>query len=238
MDGLTGSPLIVALDHSDPGAALACVEVLGEDVRRYKVGSVLFTRAGPALVRGLTDRGLGVFLDLKFHDTPATVAGAVESALDLGVELLTVHASGGTAMIGAARSAVDRSGSPARLLAVTVLTSLGEPELEQIAGPGSRTLAESVLALARLALDAGAQGLVASAGEAAALRALAGPEPPIVVPGIRPSWSAADHRGQVRTATPAEALRAGASHLILGRAVTQAPDPADAVRRIRSEIAA
>jgi orotidine-5'-phosphate decarboxylase len=237
VDGLTDSRLIVALDHPEPEAALRCVELLGSDVGRYKVGSVLFTRAGPPLVRGLTSRGLGVFLDLKFHDTPATVEGAVGSALDLGVELLTVHASGGVAMIEAARSAIDRAGAGAQLLAVTVLTSLGEKELRRIAGPGSRPLAEAVLALGRLALDAGAQGLVASAGEAAALRADVGPEPLLVVPGIRPSWSAAEHRGQVRTATPTEALRAGASHLVLGRAVTQAPDPGDAVRRIRAEIA-
>ena len=235
---MTDSPLIVALDHPDPEAALRCVDRLGPDVLRYKVGSVLFTRAGPPLVQGLTGRGLGVFLDLKFHDTPATVAGAVESALALGVELLTVHASGGGAMIEAARSAVNRVGSGAQLLAVTVLTSLGEQELRRICGPGSRPLSESVLALARLALDAGAHGLVASAGEAAALRAEVGPEPPLVVPGIRPSWSVSGHEGQVRTATPAEALRAGASHLIIGRAVTQAPDPAGAVRRIQAEIAA
>jgi len=238
VDGLRDSPIIVALDHPEPEAAMRCVERLGPVVGRYKVGSVLFTRAGPPLVRGLTGRGLGVFLDLKFHDTPATVAGAVASALELGVEFLTVHASGGAAMIGAARSAIDRTGARTRLLAVTVLTSLGETELQQIAGPGSRPLAASVRALARLALDAGADGLVAAAGEVAALRGDVGPGPLLVVPGIRPSWSAADHGGQVRTATPAEALRAGASHLVLGRAVTQAPDPADAVRRIQAEIAA
>lgn len=235
---MTDSPLIVALDHPDPDAALRCVERLGPEVGRYKVGSVLFTRAGPPLVRGLAGRGLGVFLDLKFHDTPATVAGAVASALDLGVELLTVHASGGGAMIEAARSAVDRAGAGVRLLAVTVLTSLGEAELRRIAGPGSRPLAETVHALARLALEAGAHGLVAAAGEVASLRDDIGREPLLVVPGIRPSWSAADHDGQVRTATPSEALRAGADHLVLGRAVTQAPDPADAVRRIQAEIAA
>ena len=118
-------PLIVALDHPGAEAALECVERLGPAVQRYKVGSVLFTRAGPPLVRDLAGRGLGIFLDLKFHDTPATVAGAVTSAVDLGIDLLTVHASGGTAMIQAARSAVDRAGSAVRILAVTVLTSLG-----------------------------------------------------------------------------------------------------------------
>lgn len=235
---MTDSPLIVALDHPEPQAALDCVERLGPSVRSYKVGSVLFTRAGPPLVRGLTGRGLGIFLDLKFHDTPATVAGAVGSALDLGVELLTVHASGGAAMIEAARATVDRVGARTRLLAVTVLTSLGEEEHRRIAGSGARSLAESVRVLARLALDAGAHGLVASAGEAAALRADVGVEPLIVVPGIRPAWSDSDHGGQIRTATPAEALRAGASHLVLGRAVTRAPDPVEAIRRIQAEIAA
>ena len=115
---MTASPLIVALDHPEPEAALRLVERLGPAARSYKVGSVLFTRAGPSLVRELTGRGLGIFLDLKLHDTPATVAGAVGSALELGVELLTVHASGGAAMIEAARSAVDRAGAPVRLLAV------------------------------------------------------------------------------------------------------------------------
>lgn len=235
---MTDSPLIVALDHAEPEAALRLVERLGPAVGRYKVGSVLFTRAGPPLVRDLTGRGLAIFLDLKLHDTPATVSGAVGSALDLDVELLTLHASGGAAMIAAARSAVDRAGARTRLLAVTVLTSLGEEEHRRIAGPGARSLAETVRELARLALDAGAHGLVASAGEAAALRADVGAGPLIVVPGIRPAWSDSDHAGQVRTATPAEALRAGASHLVLGRAVTRAPDPVEAIRRIQAEIAA
>jgi orotidine-5'-phosphate decarboxylase len=238
VDRVTGSPLIVALDHPEPEAALRLVERLGPTARRYKVGSVLFTRAGPPLVRGLTDRGLGIFLDLKFHDTPATVTGAVGSALELGVELLTIHASGGAAMIEAARSAVDRAGAPTRLLAVTVLTSLGEEEHRRITGPRARPLAQAVRHLARLALEAGAHGLVASAGETAALRADVGSGPLIVVPGIRPAWSESDHGGQARTATPAEALKAGASHLVLGRAVTGAADPVEALRRIQAEIAA
>lgn len=235
---MTASPLIVALDHPEPEAALRLVERLGPAARSYKVGSVLFTRAGPSLVRELTGRGLGIFLDLKLHDTPATVAGAVGSALELGVELLTVHASGGAAMIEAARSAVDRAGAPVRLLAVTVLTSLGEADYRRIAGPGARSLAGSVRELARLALESGAHGLVASAGETAGLRAEVGAGPLIVVPGIRPAWSESDHGGQVRTATPAEALKAGASRLVLGRAVTGATDPVEAVRRIQAEIAA
>ncbi len=238
MDGVTDSPLIVALDHPAPDEARRCVEALVDDIRRYKVGSALFTRAGPSFVRELSADGLGVFLDLKFHDTPATVAGAVTAAVDLGVELLTVHAAGGGPMIAAAREVIDRADAGTRLLAVTVLTSLGPAEFERVAGGGGRGLGESVLALARLAIEAGAHGCVASAREVAELRGTLGPEPLLVVPGIRPVWSAADHAGQVRTASPAEAMRAGATHIVLGRAVTGAENPLAALRRIREEIAA
>lgn len=237
MDGVTDSPLIVALDQAGPDEARRCVEELEDHVRRYKVGSALFTRTGPPLVRELADRGLGVFLDLKFHDTPATVAVAVAAAVELGVDLLTVHAAGGGPMVGAARETIERAGAGTRLLAVTVLTSLGPEELGRVAG-GGRTLTEIVAALARLAIEAGAHGCVAAASEVAELRAALGPEPLLVVPGIRPAWSTADHGGQVRTASPAEAMRAGATHLVLGRAVTRAEDPVAAVRRIRDEIAA
>lgn len=232
---MTDSPLIVALDQDGPEEARSCVDELGAQVCRYKVGSVLFTRAGPPLVRELAGRGLGVFLDLKFHDTPATVAGAVAGAVDLGADLLTVHAAGGGPMIEAAREAIERAGAGARILAVTVLTSLGPEEFARVAGPG-RSLTEAVVALARLGVDAGAHGCVASAREVAELRAALGPEPLLVVPGIRPAWSTADHAGQTRTGSPAEAMRAGATHLVIGRAVTRARDRNDAVRRILSEI--
>lgn len=237
MDGVKDSPLIVALDQGGVDEARRCVEELGDHVRRYKVGSALFTRAGPSLVRELSGRGLGVFLDLKFHDTPATVAAAVDAAVDLGVDLLSVHAAGGGPMVGAAREAIERSGAGTRLLGVTVLTSLGPAEFARVAG-GGRALPEAVAALARLAIEAGAHGCVAAATEVAELRAALGPEPLLVVPGIRPAWSTADHAGQVRTASPGEAMRSGATHLVLGRAVTRAEDPVAAVRRIRSEIAA
>ncbi|MGH7572657.1 MAG: orotidine-5'-phosphate decarboxylase [Gemmatimonadota bacterium] len=229
--------MIVALDQDGPEEARRCVEALGDDVGRYKLGSVLFTRAGPPLVRELSGRGLGVFLDLKFHDTPATVAGAVAAAVELGVDLLTVHAAGGGPMVEAARKAIDRAGAGTRLLAVTVLTSLGPEEFDRVAG-GGRGLRESVVALARLAIEAGADGCVASAREVAVLREALGPGPLLVVPGIRPAWSVADHAGQARTASPAEAIRAGATHLVLGRAVTRAENPLAALRRIREEIAA
>lgn len=235
---MTDSPLIVALDQTGPDEARRCVEELGEHVRRYKVGSVLFTRSGPPLVRELAGRGLGVFLDLKFHDTPVTVAGAVAAAVELGVDLLTLHAAGGGPMVEAAREAIERAGAGTRLLAVTVLTSLGAEDFARLFGPEGRSLPEAVGALARLAIEAGAHGCVAAAPEVAGLRAALGPEPLLVVPGIRPAWSTVDHAGQVRTGSPAEAMRAGATHLVLGRAVTGARDPVAAVRRIRSEIAA
>lgn len=244
MDGMTGSPLIVALDHAGPGEARACVEALDGVAERYKVGSVLFTRAGPAFVRELVQRGAGVFLDLKLHDTPATVAGAVSAVADLGVEMLTVHAAGGPGMIEAARAAVGgssaagRSSSPPRLLAVTVLTSLDVAAWSAVSGPGGRSIAEAVSALAALAVDAGADGLVCSADEVARLRAELGSEPLLVVPGIRPAWSGIDHAGQARTAEPRAALAAGASHLVLGRAVTADPDPRAALERIIAEVAA
>jgi orotidine-5'-phosphate decarboxylase len=243
MDGMSGSPLIVALDHAAPEAARACVRALDGSAERYKVGSVLFTSAGPAIVRELVERGLGVFLDLKLHDTPATVAGAVSAAADLGVEMLTVHAAGGPEMIAAARAAAGRSSGAARsrgprLLAVTVLTSLDEAAWSVVSGPGGRPISESVSALAALAVEAGADGLVCSAHEVARLRAELGPGPLLVVPGIRPAWSGSDHAGQARTAEPRTALSAGASHLVLGRAVTADPDPRGALDRIAAEVAA
>lgn len=230
--------LIVALDHPDPGEARACVDDLAGVVEWFKVGGVLFTRAGPALVRDLVEAGRRVFLDLKFHDTPATVAGSVAAAAELGVDLVTLHAAGGREMLAAARKAADAADRPPRLLAVTVLTSLDEAEYGRVVGPGARPLAETVPALARLAREAGADGLVCSPREVAALRAELGPEPLLVVPGIRPEWSVSDHRGQARTAPPADAIRAGADYLVVGRAVTAAPDPAAAARRVAAEVEA
>jgi orotidine-5'-phosphate decarboxylase len=238
MDRLSGSPLIVALDHAEARDARICVEDLSGAAQRFKVGSVLFTRAGPAFVRELVEQGRGVFLDLKLHDTPATVAGAVSAAADLGVEMLTLHAAGGARMIEAARSVAARSGEPPRLLAVTVLTSLDEAAWSAVSGPGGRAIPEAVSALAVLALEAGADGLVCSAHEVARLRAEFGPDPLLVVPGIRPAWSATDHAGQARTAEPMAALSAGASCLVLGRAVTADSDPRAALERIAAEIGA
>lgn len=235
MDRMT-TPLIVALDQDETREARMCMSALEGAADRYKVGSVLFTRAGPSFVRELVDRGLGVFLDLKLHDTPGTVAGAVSAAADLGIEMLTLHAAGGPRMIEAAAAAAAKASAPPRLLAVTVLTSLDEADWSALTGPGARPLSEAVSELAALALGAGADGLVCSAREVARLRLEHGAEPLLVVPGIRPAWSSSDHRGQARTAEPGAALRAGASWLVVGRAVTADPDPLAAYERIVTEI--
>ena len=236
MEGL-GPPLIVALDHAETREARTCVSILESAARRFKVGSVLFTRAGPSFVRELVDRDLGVFLDLKLHDTPATVTGAVTASADLGVEMITLHAAGGPAMIEAARAAADRaSANGPKLLAVTVLTSLGEADWARVSGAAARPIPETVSALASLAVEAGADGLVCSAHEVARLRAELGPEPLLVVPGIRPAWSTSDHQGQSRTAEPGAALRDGASWLVVGRAVTADPDPRAAYQRIVADL--
>lgn len=230
-------PLIVALDHAETRDARTCVSILEGAAGRFKVGSVLFTRAGPSFVRELVDRELGVFLDLKLHDTPSTVMGAVTASADLGVEMITLHAAGGPAMIEAARAAADRASAEGpKLLAVTVLTSLGEADWARVSGAAARPIPEAVSALAGLAMEAGADGLVCSAHEVALLRAELGPEPLLVVPGIRPAWSTSDHGGQSRTAEPGAALRDGATWLVVGRAVTADPDPRAAYERIAADV--
>lgn len=229
--------VIVALDQPDPAAARACADALRGAATHLKLGSVLFTRAGPALVGELVAGGFRVFLDLKFHDTPATVGGAVTAAAELGVELLTLHVAGGPAMLAAARAAADRAaGRPPRLLGVTLLTSLDAATHARIAGPGARDLAATVVRLAELAREAGLDGCVCAAHEAAAVRAALAPGALVVVPGIRPAWSVSDHAGQARLATPAAAAAAGATHIVVGRAVTAAADPRAALARIDAEL--
>lgn len=228
--------LIVALDHEDLDEARRCVRALAGHVGFFKVGSVLFSRAGPALVRELVEAGHEVFLDLKFHDTPTTVGRAVAAVTELGVDLLTVHASGGPDMLAAAREAAAGAARVPRIVAVTVLTSLDETTHSRIAGPAARSLDETALALARMAREAGMDGVVCSPLEASGLREALGPEALLVVPGIRPAWSVSDHAGQARIATPADAIAAGADHLVVGRAITAAADPAEAARRVREEI--
>ncbi|MCS6854036.1 MAG: orotidine-5'-phosphate decarboxylase [Elioraea sp.] len=227
--------LIVALDLPEAGAAAALARALVGRVGLAKVGLELFVAEGPGGVARVAEAGLPVFLDLKLHDIPNTVAGAVRSAARLGAAMLTVHAAGGPAMIAAAREAAEAAaGQRPLLLAVTVLTSLDEQDLAAVglAGPAEA----AVLRLARLALAAGADGLVCSAREVAALRAAFGPGPALVVPGIRPEGSPADD--QRRTITPREAVAAGADWLVVGRPITRAADPVAAARGIAASLAA
>lgn len=223
----------VALDFETRDAALEMVGRLGASADLYKVGLELFTRCGPELVRELRERDLRVFLDLKLHDIPHTVARAVAAAGETGAELVTVHAAGGTAMIRAAREAADEAGI--RVLAVTVLTSLGPAELAEVRGGVAVDPAEEVVRLAGLATRAGAHGVVASPREVGALREHLGEGPLLVTPGIRLAGDPV--HDQVRVAGPGEAVRAGADLLVVGRSITQAEDPAAALARVRDGIA-
>jgi len=226
--------LIVALDVPSARAAIELVNRLENTCKWFKVGLELFVAAGPAVLEPLIAHGHSVFLDLKFQDIPNTVAGAVRSAAGLGVRMMTVHASGGPVMLAAARSALDGQPNPPQLLAVTVLTSMDANQLNAI-GVG-RDPSEQVELLARMGLDAGIRGFVCSPQEVGTLRKLTGPEGVLVIPGIRPVG--ADTGDQERIATPAEALRQGASYLVVGRPITQAPNPAEAATSILREMAA
>jgi len=225
--------LIVALDVPDAASAARLIGQLEGNCCWFKVGMELFTAAGPAVLEPLVKRGHSVFLDLKFHDIPNTVAGAVRSAARLGVRMVNVHAAGGPAMLAAARAALDGVEDRPELLAVTMLTSMDQAQLK--ATGLDRSPSEQVELLARMSLEAGIRGFVCSAQEVASLRGLTGPEGVLVTPGIRPAGS--DIADQKRIATPAEALRQGASFLVVGRPITQAPDPAEAVEAILKEMA-
>ena len=224
--------LIVALDVSTAVAAHRTVSAIGESAPIYKVGLQLYTAEGPQIVRDLVAAGRRIFLDLKYHDIPNTVAAAVREAARLGVSMLTVHASGSGKML---RAAVDaaRAANPALIvLGVTVLTSMDEDDLEKIGVRG--TVQDEVLRLAELALANGCQGIVASAREASRLRAELGHDFALVTPGVRPAGSG--HGDQVRVVTPAEAVAAGASHIVVGRPITEATDPAAEARAILAQI--
>jgi orotidine-5'-phosphate decarboxylase len=213
---------IVALDVPTRAAAMRLVERLGDSCRFYKVGSELFTSEGPAIVDELVARGADVFLDLKFHDIPTTVGRAVAAAVARGAALVTVHASGGEAMLAAA---VGAAGSGCGVLAVTVLTSHDAASLARSWGrPSIGSVQDEVLRLAAMAAGAGAHGIVCSGHEARAVRARFGDALRLLIPGIRLAGSSADD--QARVMTPTEAVAAGASYLVLGRAVTNAEDPA------------
>jgi len=222
--------LAVALDVKNREAALAAATTLRDHVDIVKVGLELFVGAGPGLVEELVAEGWSVFLDLKLHDIPATVAGAVCAARGLGVEFLTIHAGGGRRMIEAAVAA--RDGDMPRLLGVTVLTSIDAVEMEEIGMPGGA--GQAVTRLARLAHSAGCDGVVSSPHEVAAIKAAHGDDFLAVSPGIRPAGAAADDQARVTTA--AEAVLVGADVLVVGRPIMKAPDPAAAAAAIRAEM--
>lgn len=224
--------LILALDLETREEALAMLDCLGDSLKWVKVGLQLFTAYGPDFVREIADRGYKVFLDLKLHDIPNTVAKAVQSIATLPVELLTLHASGGAEMLKWANQARADHAPQLSLLAVTVLTSMDEAQLRSL--NVQSTPEAQVLHLADITLKSGVQGLVCSSLELAPLRERFGPSPIIVTPGIRPAGSAADE--QKRIMTPAAAAAAGSSFIVVGRPILKATDPAAAARAIQGEL--
>jgi len=225
--------VIVALDFPGAGEALGLASRLDPLLCRVKVGKELFTAAGPDLVEQLVMRGFGVFLDLKFHDIPNTVSAACAAAARLGVWMVNVHASGGRAMMSAAREALGGFSEPPALIAVTVLTSMASSDMTEIGLNGSPR--EAVIRLARLAQACGLDGVVCSAQEAAVLKRECGADFLLVTPGIRPA--AGDAGDQQRVATPAAAIAGGADYLVVGRPITRAADPLAALRAINDEVA-
>ena len=224
--------LIVALDVSSASAARKIVADVGDSASTYKVGMQLYTAEGPQVVRDLVASGRRVFLDLKYHDIPNTVAAAVREAAKLGVNMLTVHAAGGGRMLRAASEAA-RAANPALLvLGVTVLTSMDDDDLNKLGVRGR--VVDQVLRMAALALADGCHGVVTSAREAPALRSEFGDEFTIVTPGVRPAGS--DHGDQSRVVTPAEAIAAGATYIVVGRPITAAADPAGEARAILEQM--
>jgi orotidine-5'-phosphate decarboxylase len=224
--------LIVALDVSSATQARQIVQSIGESASTYKIGKQLFTAEGPQIVRDLVSSGRKVFLDLKYHDIPNTVAAAVTEASKLGVSMLTVHASGGSKMLKAAVEAAAQSASKPMVLAVTVLTSLSDADLSEIGFSGN--VITQVITLGSLARNAGCGGLVASAREAAELRRELGEGFAIVTPGVRPAGTEAGD--QARVLTPGEAIAAGANYLVVGRPILEAADPAKAAEALVREI--
>ena len=226
--------LIVALDVNSRQEAVEKVKAIGDPVGFYKIGLELFTAEGPDVVKAVKDLGKKIFLDLKFHDIPRTVERAVKSGGKLGVDLMTIHSVGGKAMIRAAADAAAEFGDAGpRILAVTVLTSLDQTDLADV-GIAGRTPAEQVAAMARFATENGAHGLVCSPKEVGALSKALKAGTLFVTPGVRPAGAAVGD--QKRVATPAEAVRDGATHLVVGRPILAAEDPAAAARAIRAEM--
>lgn len=226
------TPVIVALDYPETHSAIALAKRLSPELCRLKVGKELFTRSGPALVEELQRMGFDVFLDLKFHDIPQTVAGAVRAAAELGVWMVNVHASGGRRMMDAAREAIAACAHKPLLIGVTVLTSMSDEDLRE-SGDG-QSVQQRVMHLASLVAASGLDGVVCSAMEATALRAAHGKGFCLVTPGIRLAGDdAADQR---RVVTPADALQMGADYLVIGRSITAAADPLAALQRVHREV--
>ncbi len=226
--------VIVALDYANEVDALAFVERVSPELCRLKVGKEMFTLFGPAFVRTLVSKGFDVFLDLKFHDIPNTVAKAVAASAELGVWMVNVHASGGLRMMTAAKEALQPYGERApHLIAVTVLTSMEQDELARVGVSGP--LQEHVLRLAALTQEAGLDGVVCSAQEASLLKSRLGKEFKLITPGIRPAG--AELGDQRRVLTPVEACAQGSDYLVIGRPITQAPDPAATLKSINDSLA-
>ena len=228
----SSSRVIVAMDFDNQQSALQLAEQLDPSQCRLKVGKELFTVAGPQLVKALVERNFDVFLDLKFHDIPNTTAKAVSAAADLGVWMTNVHACGGSRMMEAAQHSLQQSGSEMLLIAVTVLTSMEQSDLQQIGI--QRDPAEQVLHLAQLAKNAGLQGVVCSAQEASSLKAQLGEEFKLVTPGIRLADSAADD--QRRIVSPVDAIALGSDYLVIGRPITQSADPLATLNQINQSL--
>jgi orotidine-5'-phosphate decarboxylase len=222
---------IVPLDVPTAADALELVEYLGDTCRFYKVGNELFTAAGPGMITELRSRGKDVFLDLKFHDIPNTVAGGVRNAAALGAKLVTVHATGGVPML---RAAVDAAGAKCGVLAVTVLTSLTADEIGNAWGRGAVNVSDEVLRLAGLAAEAGAHGIVCSGKEAGLVREQFGDRLAVLVPGVRAAGGAT--QDQARVVTPQQAVESGARYIIAGRMITAAADRRSAMQRLLAEL--
>ena len=229
---MTRSPIIVALDYPDKASALAMARRLSPELCRVKVGKELFTAAGPSLLEQLSSLGYEIFLDLKFHDIPNTVAGAVRAAANLGVWMVNVHASGGRRMMAAARDGLTGLSSPPLLIAVTVLTSMDAADLAEVGMAIEPTL--QVAQLARLSSDAGMDGVVCSARECEMLRNQLGDNFVLVTPGIRPVDASDDD--QRRVLTPAQAMASGSNYLVIGRPVTRSDEPGKVLTAIITEL--
>ena len=231
---MTDSRIVIALDFSSERQVLDFTAQLEPAMCKLKVGKELFTLAGPSVVRQLIDKGFDVFLDLKFHDIPNTVARACKVAADMGVWMLNVHALGGRNMLLAAREALEGSENRPLLIAVTILTSMGKQDLQEIGLSGNPE--DNVLRLAALTQEAGLDGVVCSSREVTSLRQAQGEAFTLVTPGIRPAGS--EVGDQKRIMTPTDAIRAGSNYLVIGRPITQAADPIQTLETINSELAA